>query len=207
MASKAQIEANRRNAQKSTGPTTERGKEKAAGNALRHGLRAEKLVCFDETEDDLLAFHAAQQAVFAPADAVEEQLVERIALCAWRLRRAYRAEAEMFNAFRHTRPQFHETEMATVFDVASREMSVLGRYEVMLDRALQHAILMLERRQARRRGEAVLSPIAVAISAGSAGDAAQDLAAQELNFRTKPIFAMESAPLPIEASDASREAP
>ena len=51
MTSKTQIEANRRNARKSTDPTSERGKEKVAGNALRHGLRAEKLVCFDEAEE------------------------------------------------------------------------------------------------------------------------------------------------------------
>lgn len=207
MASRAQIEANRRNAQKSTGPTSERGKGKIAGNALRHGLRAAKLVCFDETEDDFLAFHAAQHAVFAPADAVEEQLVERISLCAWRLRRAYRAEAEMFNAFRHTRPQLHNTEVATVFDVATREMSALARYEVMLDRALQRTLMMLERRQARRRGEAVLPPIAVEISEGSAADVEPKHLAPDLNFRTKPIFVVETAPSLTKASDGSLEGP
>lgn len=205
MASRAQIEANRKNAQKSTGPTSERGKEKVAGNALQHGLRAEKLVSFDEAEDDFLAFHAAQQAVLAPADAVEEQLVERIVLCAWRLRRAYRVEAEMFNAFRRTRPQFHDTELATVFDVATREMSVLARYEVMLDRALQRALMMLERRQAQRRGEAVLPPIAVAITGDAPGDPAPEGAAPALDFRTKPIFAVESEPLPIAAGGATPE--
>lgn len=38
MASKRQIEANRANAGRSTGPKTPRGKAKASGNALRHGL-------------------------------------------------------------------------------------------------------------------------------------------------------------------------
>jgi hypothetical protein len=82
MASEAQIAANRRNAEKSTGPRTEQGKAKVAGNPLRHGLRAQTLTAFDERDGDFVAFHEAQRAAFEPVGDVEEQLVERIALCA-----------------------------------------------------------------------------------------------------------------------------
>src|SRR5262249_50109860 len=44
MTSLKQIEANRRNAMKSTGPRTEAGKEQSRRNALRHGLTAETVV-------------------------------------------------------------------------------------------------------------------------------------------------------------------
>jgi len=205
MTSTAKIEANRRNALKSTGPKTERGKALVAGNALRHGLRAEKLICFDEQEGDFVAFHQAQRAVFAPADAVEEQLVERIAVCAWRLRRTYRVEAEMFNAFRQTKPQFHDTELATVFDRASQEMSVLSRYEVALDRAMHQAALMLERRQARREDEAVLPPIAVQITGHAAEPDAPGFGATRPNFQTKPNFSVESTSISSEDRIASGE--
>ena len=44
MTSQKQIEANRRNARKSTGPKSAVGKTRAAHNALKHGLRAEQIV-------------------------------------------------------------------------------------------------------------------------------------------------------------------
>jgi hypothetical protein len=193
MTSEAKIAANRRNAEKSTGPKSVFGKAKVARNALRHGLRAEKLTAFDEQEGDFLAFHEAQRAAFEPVDDIEEQLVERIAVCAWRLRRIYRVEAEMFTAFRRTSPQFHDTEIATVFDVAAQKMILVSRYETALDRGFNRAYLALERRQARRRGEAVPAPIAVSVTSfrnvlrvGGDADGRE-------NFQTKPNSLEESA--------------
>lgn len=76
MTSEAKIEANRRNALKSTGPRTERGKERAQLNALRHGMTAKQLVASDEDSGDFARFSAELRATLAPADAVEEQMVE-----------------------------------------------------------------------------------------------------------------------------------
>ena len=203
MASAAQIDANRRNAGKSTGPKSERGAAAAARNALRHGLRAEKLTCFDEDAADFAAFHDGQVAAFAPADEAEAQLVERITLCAWRLRRSARVEADMFNAFRRPNPPLRNTEVASVFDLALPRMTVmttLSRYEVALDRALQRAQLMLERRQARRRGDIVPAPIAIDVSGMEmiqTPDAAHG--AYRENFQTKPISPIESA-MPSDAA-------
>jgi hypothetical protein len=50
MATKAQAEANRRNAQKSTGPKTLSGKGSASKNSLVHGLTAEQLVLWPTDE-------------------------------------------------------------------------------------------------------------------------------------------------------------
>src|SRR5487761_1431555 len=97
MASPAQIAANRRNAAKSSAPKTPAGTAVASRNALRHGLTAKAVVLFDEKSDDFAAFHSELHAVYQPADAVEEELVERIVVCAWRLRRAARAETGMIN--------------------------------------------------------------------------------------------------------------
>ena len=52
MTSFRQIEANRRNAHKSTGPTSEEGKQQSRRNAVRHGLTAETVIgALEEAED------------------------------------------------------------------------------------------------------------------------------------------------------------
>jgi hypothetical protein len=54
-----QIEANRRNARLSTGPTTEEGKRKSRRNAVRHGLTAETVIDALEDAADYAAFEMA----------------------------------------------------------------------------------------------------------------------------------------------------
>jgi len=115
MSTPAQIAANRRNAQKSTGPKTEDGKAAASLNAMRHGLTARQIVCYKERESDYAAFHAAVREPLAPADEVEEQLVERIILCSWRLRRIARAERGLIDQeFKPVLP-YHETAVSRSF--------------------------------------------------------------------------------------------
>ena len=90
------IQANRRNALKSTGPKTPRGKDRSRRNTLKHGLFAKDLFTdfivqkenpaeFQELVDQLLR-------EYKPMGKAEELEVERIALCWWRLKRAWRYE-------------------------------------------------------------------------------------------------------------------
>ena len=97
MATEAQIEANRTNAQKSTGPRTPEGKEKASHNALKHGLLAKDVVVIGEDIDDFALFRDQLGTELAPVGLMESRLVARIAGLMWRLQRAERVHNETFD--------------------------------------------------------------------------------------------------------------
>jgi hypothetical protein len=95
MTSFRQIEANRRNAFLSTGPTTEAGKRRSRRNAVRHGLTAETVVDTLEDIEDYRGFEAAVIASYDARNAVERELVLRLASLLWRLRRATAIETDL----------------------------------------------------------------------------------------------------------------
>jgi hypothetical protein len=96
MTSFRQIEANRRNARKSTGPTTEQGKQRSRCNAVRHGLTAETVIGALEDAEDYRAFEATITADYDAQSAVERELVLRLASLLWRVRRATTMETGLF---------------------------------------------------------------------------------------------------------------
>jgi hypothetical protein len=96
MTSLKQVAANRRNAQKSTGPITDEGKQHSRCNAVRHGLTAETVIGALEDAEDYKAFEAAITADYDAQSAVERELVLRLASLLWRLRRATTIETGLF---------------------------------------------------------------------------------------------------------------
>ncbi len=110
MTSFRQWQANRNNARKSTGPTTEEGKQQSRCNAVRHGLTAETVIGALEDAEDYKAFEAAIIADYDAQSAVERELVLRLASALWRLRRAtametglFEIQAENLSGFRQSR--------------------------------------------------------------------------------------------------------
>jgi len=98
MTSLKQIEANRLNALKSTGPRTEHGKQRSRQNALRHGLTAETVITALENIADYQAFEASIVADYQPHSATERELVLRLASLLWRLRRSTSIETGLFQS-------------------------------------------------------------------------------------------------------------
>ena len=96
MASEKQIAANRKNAEKSTGPNTEDGKLQSRQNAVRHGLTAETVITAFESPEEYSAFEELVIAECEPQSALEHQLVARITSLLWRLRRAAAIETGLF---------------------------------------------------------------------------------------------------------------
>jgi hypothetical protein len=111
MTSVRQLEANRHNALKSTGPKTEDGKQRSRRNALRHGFTAETVIEPLENPEEYRVFEDAIVSEYLPQTPVEQELVHRLASLFWRLRRAtsietglLRMQSEILHAFRSSRP-------------------------------------------------------------------------------------------------------
>ena len=98
MATNAQINANRENAKKSTGPRTPQGKERSSKNALKHGLLALDSVIPGEDPAEFDRHLTLYEDTYNPANCVERELVLQIADSAWRIRRLSRIEATVMTA-------------------------------------------------------------------------------------------------------------
>ena len=95
MSSEAQIAANRQNAQLSTGPSSDAGKDAVRFNAVRHGVYAQSLFIPGEDPAEFEALAARYHRKFQPVDPVEEELVNTLIQSTWRERRLARIEAEL----------------------------------------------------------------------------------------------------------------
>ncbi len=98
--SPAQTEARRENSRKSSGPRTCRGKRHSSRNALKHGLYSDVQYFYWEAARELgedpgqfFRLYAGLLAARPPADALEQVLVEDIAVLIWKKARLERAES------------------------------------------------------------------------------------------------------------------
>ena len=100
MSTKAQILANRRNSQKSTGPRSIQGKSAVSHNAVKHGLLARHDVISSESQADFELYRDRMLAELDPVSPMESMLAERIASLSWRLNRAGRIQNQAIDALK-----------------------------------------------------------------------------------------------------------
>jgi len=98
MATSKQTDANRRNAQKSTGPRTAAGKRTSSLNAYKHGLTGQLVTMTAAEAEARDRFVTALSEDLKPVGAMEETLVYSIADSHWRIRRAVAIEDNIFAA-------------------------------------------------------------------------------------------------------------
>jgi hypothetical protein len=172
MASRAQVEANRRNAQLSTGPRSAAGKSRSAMNALKHGVTAEKATL---PAEDRAAHERLREDLFArlaPVGELEARLVDRLALLYARLDRAALADTAAWNAHWQEdvwpkEPQFgpapggldHLTigVSAALRGGVLKQLNLIAGYEARLGRAIEAVRAELAAlQQQRREAEAML---------------------------------------------------
>ena len=164
------IEANRRNAKKSTGPRSAAGKAKSSRNEVKHGLLAGRIVLADHKDEDPQQFGLLLDGLledYQPQSTIETMLVERLAASFWRLRRAYRFEVEAITQANRPNPLADALdELAHLPPVPRGErilppphsLDCLIRYETMIDRELLRTMRQLDLRQQLRKMEQAPQP-------------------------------------------------
>jgi hypothetical protein len=138
MSTAAQIEANRLNAQSSTGPTSPEGKARSSLNALSHGFYSKHLLLPDEDPAELQLLRSSLIESYQPEDGAELLLVERIISSQWKLQRLNKLEAK--------------TMEAPFGEFVLRDLERLSRLAQQLDSAMHRAIKALrELRKDKRK--------------------------------------------------------
>ena len=97
MSTKAQINANRQNAKKSTGPQTTEGKAATSQNAFKHGLFLKKAVVKGESQEEYELHRRGLLAEWQPAGVTESIVAERLVNLTWRLERAQRMQNQIID--------------------------------------------------------------------------------------------------------------
>jgi hypothetical protein len=167
MSTDRQIEANRLNAQHSTGPITPEGRAAVRLNGLKYGLYAETLILPGEDPAEFDALVDRLDAEHQPATPTEEIFVSQIAMASWRRARVQRMEAAFYknqhkeytqDDNRWYRPLDDNGRLAFIAqrDADYGSKSVLAgfkRYEARLDRSILSATQELRRCRAERRAQ------------------------------------------------------
>jgi hypothetical protein len=157
MATDKQIEANRQNAQKSTGPKTEEGRAAVRLNGLKHGLTAQTLVLPGENEADFQDLLNSYTAEHEPVTPTENALVTQLVMATWRMRRLYHMEAGYY-AYKlkalsdtGTRHNLDDSgRLGMVADCSKDTLTTLNRQEARLERSFYKALQELQRLRAQR---------------------------------------------------------
>jgi len=219
MSSQKQIDANRLNAQKSTGPNTPEGRDAVRFNALRHGLRAKQAVLENENEQEFQEMLEAFEAEHQPIGPTEILLVQQMVMAAWRLRRLRAVETGLFNIRmvdlserpRNTYASLPETErQASAFLEDNRgcgAIEKLSRYETRIERSFYRALHELQRlRKERGAGLQPASPQArtsAPLSTGAVPTPDSCLLTSDSSYPPSPVQLMnlaeqsQSSPKPL----------
>lgn len=144
MTTEKQIEANRKNAQLSTGPKSQKGKALVSCNAIRHGVLTENVYVTDEMREDYARLKESFSSEFRPKNSIEYFLLDRIISCAWRLVLLTKVEAGMFEAG----SSWDSPQVRQAFEgCSSGFMAVISRYEKAIENSLYRALEKLKQAQ------------------------------------------------------------
>lgn len=134
MTTLGQTLANRENAQKSTGPKTDEGKNAARMNALKHGLSADVVRVKGDDEAAFKEFADAYREELNPQTVAQLELAERIIVYVWKVRRAEAMETALWDSGGGT-----IGDMTVMLGTHAREIELCLRYGREAERKLAKA--------------------------------------------------------------------
>ena len=159
MSTERQIEANRRNAAKSTGPRSVEGKGVSSMNALRSGIHAESAVITGEDPDVLAQLTETFYHDHQPQTAMERALLDNIIRDTWLLTRFFRIDAEIIDyEIEDATYKKEDNQAGRAFKDSSPDQSRLQRRINDTRRGQIQAFKELQRVQAERRAQPVPQP-------------------------------------------------
>ena len=150
MATILQIEANRKNAQKCTGPRTEAGKAISAQNALKTGLDANSELLRFESKADYETLTAEYYAQYQPTEPAQRFLVDTLIKSEWLSRRYMTIDAAVFERELNTT---QSTSLGLVFIRSSQTFARVDRRINSAQRNFQQALKQLLQLQATRQND------------------------------------------------------
>jgi hypothetical protein len=161
MISEKQLAANRENAQKSTGPKTQAGKERSRLNAFRHGSTGHSRIMPEEEMAAYQRFTTSQAAAFSPIGEIEINLAQQYADFQWRINRCAAIEDTMFTLgfieevaenLQIAHPEAHlSASNAKTFRLEAKEFDRLSMYNQRLVNGAAKVFKQLQEVQALRR--------------------------------------------------------
>jgi len=158
MATQRQIEANRLNAQQSTGPRTPQGKAVSRMNALKSGLDAESQFVTGEDSNEFAELQHEYFTRFQPLTPEERFQVDTLIRNEWTLRRLFRAEAHLweYHAIRASRSE--GVPLGEALMAANEVFRRLQRRVTLAERSYKDAFAELERLERARASAAAAAP-------------------------------------------------
>ncbi len=166
MPSQKQIDANRRNALKSTGPKSEEGKAVSRMNALRHGLTADQAVLPHENEDEYEKLREGMLESYAPADSAELALVEELVNAYWRLLRLRRVETRYWEHLGGCYNRADEGIAEALLQTPEQQTRNFFRYYAQVERSYYRALAAVNRIKQERRDRKPLKTMAASAQNG-----------------------------------------
>jgi hypothetical protein len=96
--SQRKIEANRRNAKKSTGPKTEEGKARSAMNSIKYGIYSDKYLIKDESYEEFHNYRKKILKCLNPTNAVLFDMATHVVSNGWEYQRCTLLESKILNS-------------------------------------------------------------------------------------------------------------